>query len=545
MAVVTKKKTRSHKDKESKKGRHGIEQRKDTKKYYFDYDEADRAVRFIETNLVHIEGKDAGKPFILIPWQRTIIEDLFGWKRKSDKTRRYRVLYFEVPRKNGKSTLGAAIALYLMFADREYGAQIVSAAADREQARIIFDMASKMVKNSSKLSQLAACYRSSVAYYQYGNSYKVLSADAFSKHGKNLHGILFDELHAQPNRELVDVLKTSTGTRLQPLEIYMTTAGYDRTSICWEYHQYAEGVKDGRIKDDTFYPVIYAADFKDDWRDPKIWAKANPNLGITISYDYLERECKKAQETPAYENTFRRLHLNQWTEQESRMIPMHIWARNHHPFEQAELEGRECYGGLDLASTMDIAAFTLVFPYEKHLKVLPFFFVPEENMPSRHKKNPMANYPEWSRRGHLIATEGNVVDYDYIRNFILKLNERFNIKKIAYDRWNATQLTTQLDGDGLEMEPFGQGYKSMSAPTKELLKRLTSGQLWHTDHPVFNWMAGNVAAETDPEGNIKPSKKRSKEKIDGIVATVMAIGLMIADAGEAKSVYEERGLITF
>lgn len=540
MAEKKKKKTHS-----IKKERQGIELRDDTDDFYFDYDEAARAVRFIEKNLVHIEGKDAGKPFTLEQWQRVIIEDLFGWKRRIDKTRKYRVLYFEVPRKNGKSTLGAAIALYLMFADREYGAQIVSAAADREQARIIFDMASKMVGNSAKLSELAAVYRSSIAYYKYGNSYKVLSADAFSKHGKNLHGILFDELHAQPNRELVDVLKTSTGTRLQPLEIYMTTAGYDRTSICWEYHEYAIKVKEGIVKDDSFYPVIYAAEQNDDWRKQETWEKANPNIGTTISYDYLERECKKAQEVPAYENTFRRLHLNQWTEQESRMIQMHVWAQNARKFTPEELAGKQCWAGLDLATTSDITALVLAFPVEKEIRLLPYFFVPAENMPGRYKKNPLANYPEWAHRGHLIATEGNVVDYDFIRNFINELAERYNIRKIAYDRWNATQLTTQLDGDGLDLEPFGQGYKSMSAPTKELLKRITAGQLIHPDNPVLNWMAGNVAAEADADGNIKPSKRRSKEKIDGIVAATMAIGLYILDTTDPKSVYEDRGLITF
>lgn len=529
----------------NKETRHGIEQRESTDKYYFDYDEAARAVRFIEKNLVHIEGKDAGHPFILETWQRVIIEDLFGWKRKADHTRKYRVLYFEVPRKNGKSTLGAAIALYLIFADREYGAQIVSAAADREQARIIFDMASKMVSNSAKLSELAAVYRSSIAYYKYGNSYKVLSADAFSKHGKNLHGILFDELHAQPNRELVDVLKTSTGTRLQPLEIYMTTAGYDRTSICWEYHEYALKVKLKQIEDQSFYPVIYAAEQEDDWRQQSTWEKANPNIGTTISYDYLERECKKAQEVPAYENTFRRLHLNQWTEQESRMIQMHVWQRNARQYQPGELEGKDCWAGLDLSTTSDVTALVLAFPIDKEIRLLPFFFVPRENMPARQKKNPLANYPEWAARGHLIATEGNVIDYDYIRKFINDLAERYNIRKIAFDRWNATQLTTQLDGDGLNLEPFGQGYKSMSAPTKELLKRITAGQLIHPDNPVLNWMAGNVAAESDADGNIKPSKKRSKEKIDGVVAAVMAIGLYTMDTTDPKSVYEDRGLITF
>lgn len=537
--------TRSRSKEKPTEERYGLEERKATRKFWFDYKEAYRAIQFVERNLVHIEGKYAGLPFILEPWQRVIFENVFGWKKKKTNKRRYRVLYIEVPRKNGKSTLGAAIALYLLFADREFGAQIVSAAADREQAALIFEMASKMVEQSPKLEQMSAIFKRSMAYYELGNTYKVLSADARGKHGRNLHGILFDELHEQPNRNLYDTLKTSTGSREQPLEVYMTTAGYDKTSICWEIHEYALGVLSGKIKDDSFYGVVFAASPKDDWRKKETWEKANPNLGVTINYEYLERECKTAQETPAYENTFRRLHLNQWTEQESRMIPMHVWDANDGKFKESDLIGKPCWGGLDLASTQDIGSLVLVFEIEKDLCLLPFFYTPKENMPGRYKKNAQANYPEWASRGYLIATEGNVIDYDYIRNHILDLSKRFDIKKIGFDRWNATQLTTQLDGEGVEMVPFGQGFQSMSAPTKEFLKRLTARQVRHLSHPVLSWMAGNVAAEQNADGHIKPSKKKSKEKIDGIVSTVMGVGMMMLEGEEKPSVYEERGLRSF
>lgn len=518
--------------------------RKKGGEYYFDEAAADRAVRFIERYLVHVEAPHAGKPFLLEQWQRKIIEDVFGWKR-ADGTRKYRVLYFEVPRKNGKSTLGAAIALYLLCADKEYGAQIVSAAADTEQASLVFSLAKRMVSWSPKLSSIIEAYRKSLVFMDLGNNYQVISADAYSKHGKNLHGILFDELHAQPNRELVDVLKTSTGTRLQPLEVYMTTAGYDKTSICYEYHDYAKKVRDGIVKDPGFYPVIYGADTADDWTDPKTWAKANPNLGVTVRLEYLQAECEKAKQIPAYENTFRRLHLNQWTEQESRLIPMATWEKGSVEVSEEALEGQECYGGLDLASTTDIAAFVLVFPAGKDLKVLARFWIPGEAVKRRSRQAHSGNWAEWASQGFLTATEGDVIDYDFIRADILKASERFNIRKIAFDRWNATQLTTQLAGDGIELEPWGQGYRSMSAPTKELLKRITSGQFHHGGNPVLTWMASNVQAEQDAEGNIKPSKKRSKEKIDGIVASVMALGMMMLEGDNPKSVYEDRGLISF
>lgn len=520
--------------------------RKPYKNFYFDYKNAERAKRFIEKNVKHVEGVHKGKPFILEPWQATVIEDIFGWKVKGTNLRRYRVLYIEVPRKNGKSTLGAAIALYLLFADKENGAQIVSAASNKEQAQIIFKMATDMVEMSPTLSKISSTFSNSLVYYKLGNSYKALSADKKGKHGKNLHGILFDELHEQPNRELVDTLKTSMGTRLQPLEVYMTTAGYDRTSICYEYHDYAVKVKEGIVEDDSFYPVLFFADDEDEWTDPKVWAKANPNLGITVRREFLERECKSAQEIPAYENTFRRLYLNQWTEQESRMIPMHQWAKTKNiAVTEEELEGLDCYGGLDLASTEDIASFCLVFPIGKLLKILPYFFCPKEIMPARHKKNQLANYPEWERRGYLIGTEGNVIDYDFIRNFILEKYKKFNIKKIGYDRWNATQLTNQLAGEGLDMEPFGQGFKSMNAPTKEFLKKLQAQELHHGGHPVLSWNAQNVASEVDADQNIKPSKKKSKEKIDGIVSVIMGLGMYISTIEEPESVYEERGLISF
>lgn len=536
-------KTRSRRAEGGRKFRYAIPEREETKRFYFDYGEADRAVRFIEENLVHSEDPHAGKPFILAKWQRTIIEDIFGWRRVKDDTRRYRTLYIEIPRKNGKSTLGAAIALYLMFADNEKGAQIVSAAADREQAHIIFGVASRMIEQSKKLRELAAVFRNSIAYYKLGNSYKVLSADVRAKHGKNLHGILFDELHEQPNRHLVDTLKTSTGTRVQPLQVYMTTAGFDRTSICWEYHQYAKALIEGRASDDSFYPVIFSAEEKDDWTDPKVWAKCNPNLGTTIRLEYLEEECAKAKKIPAYENTFRRLHLNQWTEQDVRMIPMHIWAKNAVEINPEDFRDQECWAGMDLGSTDDITSVVLVFQKGDDLKVIPYFYCPEEQMAERFARNPTANYPEWARRGYIIATEGNVCDYKKIRNDILDLREKYKIRKIAFDSWNATQITVDLAQDGFDMEPFRQGTFSMNAPTKEMLKRLAAGRLHHGNHPVMTWMAGNAAALTDGDGNIKPSKKKSKEKIDGIVALCMAIGVMIKEQNEGPSVYEERGLV--
>lgn len=515
--------------------------------YWLDEAAADRAVEFFERFLRHVKGRWAGAPFQLMDWQRDeVIRPLFGWKR-ADGMRRYRTVYVEVPRKNGKSTLAAGVALYLLFADREMGAEVYSAAADKDQAAIVFDVAKSMVEMSPALAKRAQTFKRSIVVPSTRSTYKVLSADAFTKHGLNAHGVIFDELHAQPNRELWDVLTTSVGARSQPVIFAMTTAGYDRESICWEVHEYARKVKEGIFDDPSFLPVIYAADEGDDWRDSEVWAKANPGLGVTVSYDYLEGEARKAELVPAYQNTFRRLHLNQWTQQESRWLPMEKWDACAYPVDPKELEGRECYGGLDLASTSDIAAFVLVFPSQKEgepVQVLPFFWIPEENMVQRALKDRVP-YDAWVRDGWMEATPGNVIDYERIRARIEALGERYDIREIAFDRWGAFQMSNQLQDAGFTMVGFGQGFVSMSPPTKELLRLVLSGKLAHGGNPVLRWMADNLVVSVDPAGNVKPNKKKSREKIDGIVALVMALDRAIRNAGERKgSVYEERGLRT-
>lgn len=488
----------------------------------------------------HVKGELAGEPFKLDQWQAAIVGAMFGWKRP-DGTRRFRTVYIEVPRKNGKSTLCAGLALYLLYADGEPGAEVYSAAAEREQASIVFDVARQMVDAEPILRQHAKVFRKSIAIEKAAATYKVLSADAYTKHGLNAHGIIFDELHAQPNRELWDVLTTSTGARAQPLTVAITTAGYDRNSICWEVHDYACKVRDGIIEDGSFMPVIYAAGEEDDWTLSATWAAANPGLGISLREDYLATEAAKAGELATFQNTFRRLHLNQWTEQAVRWLPMDRWDEMNAPL--ADLAGRPCWGGLDLASTTDIAALVLVFPDDAGgYDVLPRFWIPAENSRAREKRDRVP-YPTWVTEGHITATPGDVIDYDHIRADINALGELHDIREIAVDRWNATQLVTQLDGDGFSVAMFGQGYRSMSAPSKELEALVLGRKLRHAGNPVLRWMAANVAVEMDPAANIKPSKRRSSERIDGIVALVMALARATAGATEAGSVYDDRGMI--
>ncbi len=513
-------------------------------RFHFDEQAAEVAVLFFETLLTHVKGEWAGQPFILEEWQKEeIVRPLFGWKRE-DGTRRYRTAYIELPRKNGKSSLAAGIALYLLFADGEPGCEVYSAAGDRAQASIVFDIASTMVEDQPALKSLSKTYKRSIVIEDTRAKYWVLSADVPTKHGLNAHGVIFDELHVQPNRDLWDTLKTSTGSRRQPMVVAITTAGFDRESICWEIHDYARQIKAGLIEDDTFLSCIYGAEQDDDWLDEEVWAKANPNLGVSLKLDYLRAEARVAELTPAYQNTFRRLHLNQWTQQETRWIPMEAWDACAAPMNAKLLEGAECYGGLDLANTSDIASFVLCFPSERgedeRFALLAFFWIPEENMVERARRH-RVSYDAWARDGLITATPGNVIDYAVIVKQIEALGELYNIREIAFDRWGAFQVSQELDGAGFEMVGFGQGYASMAGPTKELLRLILDGKLSHGGNKVLRWMADNVVVSQDAAGNLKPNKKKSREKIDGIVATIMAIDRAMRHS--PKSVYEDRGIL--
>lgn len=509
--------------------------------FWFDKRAADLAVAFFEKLLVHSKGEWAGQPFKLQEWQREeIIKPLFGWKR-ADGTRRYRTAYIEIPRKNGKSTLSAGLALYLLFADGEPGAEVYSAAADTDQARIVFEEAQRMVEASPALSEHGKVFRRSIIVKSERSTYRVISADAHTKHGFNAHGIVFDELHAQPNRELWDVLNTSVGARRQPLMIMITTAGvYDPESICWEQHEYARQVLSGVIDDPSYFAYIAAADETDDWTSPVVWAKANPGLGETIKLDYLEAECRRAIQSPAYQNTFRRLHLNQWTAQEERWLDMAAWNACKQEF--PDLSGRPCFGGLDLASTTDIAAYLLCFPPiddGEPYRLLPFFWIPQENMIERVRRDRVP-YDAWVRDGFIYTTPGNVIDYDYIEKTIMQLALEYEIQEIAFDRWGATRIYQKLEEQRMTMVQFGQGFASMSPPMKEFLNLVLSKGIAHDGNPVLRWMADNVVARIDPAGNIKPDKAKSRTRIDGIVAGIMALDRALR---HAPSVYDERGII--
>ena len=514
---------------------------------HYDKDKADFAVSFIEC-LCHTKGTWAGKNFELIDWQEQIIRDVFG-TIKSNGYRQFNTAFIEVPKKNGKSELAAAVALLLLCGDGEQRAEIYGCAADRNQAKIVFDVAVDMVRFCPALEKRVKITESqkTIEYLPTKSKYQVLSADVANKHGFNTHGVIFDELHTQPNRKLYDVMIQGSGdARMQPLYFLITTAGNNTESICYEVHQKALDIISGRKIDPTFYPVIFGAGMDEDWTDPKVWKKANPSLGETIGIDKVQAACDSAKQNPGEENAFRQLRLNQWVKQSIRWMPMDKWDKCAFTVNEDDLEGRVCYGGLDLSSTTDITAFVLVFPPadedDKYI-ILPYFWVPEETLELRVRRDHVP-YDLWERQGFVMTTEGNVVHYGFIEKFIENLGERFNIREIAFDRWGAVQMVQNLEGMGFTVVPFGQGFKDMSPPTKELMKLVLEERLAHGGHPVLRWMMDNIFIRTDPAGNIKPDKEKSTEKIDGVIATIMALDRAIRCGNDTgASVYDDRGIL--
>lgn len=514
---------------------------------YYDKEYADFAVAFIES-LCHTKGTWAGKRFELMDWQEQIIRDLFGIL-KPNGYRQFNTAYIEIPKKNGKSELAAAVALLLTCGDGEQRAEVYGAAADRQQASIVFDVAADMVRMCPALNKRVKILASQkrLIYEPTNSFYQVLSAEAYSKHGFNVHGVVFDELHSQPNRKLYDVLTKGSGdARMQPLFFLITTAGTDTHSICYEVHQKAQDIIDGRKIDPTFYPVIYGADDTEDWTSPKVWKKCNPSLGETIGMDKVKTACESAKQNPGEENSFRQLRLNQWVKQAVRWMPMDKWDKCAFAVNEEQLQGRVCYGGLDLSSTTDITAFVLVFPpidEEDKYIILPYFWIPEDTLDLRVKRDHVP-YDVWQRQGYLQTTEGNVVHYGYIEKFIEQLGKKFNIREIAFDRWGAVQMVQNLEGMGFTVVPFGQGFKDMSPPTKELMKLTLEQKIAHGGHPVLRWNMDNIFIRTDPAGNIKADKEKSTEKIDGAVATIMALDRAIRCGNDtSESVYSSRGIL--
>lgn len=492
---------------------------------------ADGAVRFL-SSLPHVKGDKAGQLLVLEDWQEDYVRKLFGTLRSNGR-RLYRESYAEVPRKNGKSLLMAGIALYLLFADNEPGAEVYSAATTKEQACEVYDPAVAMVRQTPWLAKRCRIYRSPKMIYVESTNSKFLPivADEAQAHGKNPHGIIFDELHLQRNRELWDAMQTGRGARLQPLTIAITTAGHDRSTICWEKHQKALAVRDGVLDDPTFLPLVYAADPDDDWTDEATWRKANPNYGVSVVPEYMTEECDKAKQSALYENVFRRLHLNQWTEQAVRWIKLDEWDAGREDIDWHEFDGAPAWCGMDLSSTRDVTAFVTVFRDEERYYVRPQMWIPEASASQRaeHDQQQVRN---WAANGWVTETSGNEVHYEEVMDYIDRECQRFDVRTIAFDPWHSPGLIQRMNDAGFDQDKwrkFGQTVGNFAGPCRELERLLAGGLLRHDGNPALRWMASNVAAKVDPSGNVRPDKGKSGDKIDGIVAMLMAMGAALVD----------------
>jgi phage terminase large subunit-like protein len=504
----------------------------------FDINAADRVRRFFAKFLRHSKGQFAGKPFELLDWQwDRVIAPLYGWRR-ADGRRRFTRAAIGIPKKNGKSTLLAGLGLYHLVADGEKGAEVYSAAADRDQAGIIYNEAATMVDASPVLRHRIEVVRSrKVLNFSSANGiYKALSRDVPTKEGLNISCLLFDELHSQPDRKLWDCLRYGGAARRQPMLIWISTAGHDKGSLCYEQWQYALGVQRSEIVDTSLLAVIYETPMDADWTSPATWQAANPSWGQTIGPDSFREDCAEAQRSPASESSFRRYRLNTWVDAETRWIAADAWSACQGGFVAKDLEKKPCIVGLDLSTTTDITAAVLVFREGDHYRILPRFWVPRETMRTREREN-RVRLDEWARKGLVQVTDQPTVDYGEIRAWVGSLPSRYAVKEIAIDPWNATQLATQLVEDGHEVTYVRMGYGSISAATKEFEKLVLSGMIRHDGNPVMTWMVANCMVEQDAAGNVKPSKRKSTEKIDGVVAAILALARWIVAAEKRKSKY--------
>lgn len=495
----------------------------------FDAAAAEHVLRFYRF-LRHSKGEWAGRPFELEAWQQFALWVQFGWRR-ADGLRRFRTAYKSVARKNGKSTLASGVALYMLIADGEPGAEVYAAATKKDQARIVFEEAKRMALASPEIKSRVVILKDNIHVPGTQSKFEPLSNQAETLDGLNVSCASIDELHAHPTRELWDVLETATGARRQPLLDTSTTAGFNQMGICFELRSYGQTLladfdKADGVHDDTFFYLDYTLDEGDDWRDPETWPKANPNLSVSVKADDLGRKVEKATQLATAQNNLLVKHMNVWTRQDVLWLPMDRWDGCRREIDRTSLARKKCYGGLDLSKTRDTTSLVLVFPVGDDLLVLPFFWIPRGRAQERERSDRVP-YSLWESQGLIEFTDGDVIDGRVIRRRVRELAAEFQLAELAYDPWNATDTAIELkENDGIECVECRQGFASLSGPSKELENRLLAGTLAHDGHALLRWHASNVAVKDDGSGNIKPIKPNHQDpkKIDGIVALVMAIG---------------------
>lgn len=493
---------------------------------YFDRAEPERVIEFFERFLCHTEGEYDGKPFILDPWQQAMIWILYGWKRTGTGYRRFKFAYNEIGRGNGKSGLASGLGIYELIGFGEAGAQVYSAATDKKTAKLVWDTAALMVNRSPFLKARITIFRDNMHIPGTASKFEPCASEDTNLLGLRPSFIILDELHVHSSAGVWDVFVSAMGKRRNPLLFAITNSGYDRHSVCWKQREYSVKVLDGIFEDDTWFAWISGIDDDDDWEDETCWIKANPALGTIVSLDDMRQQAVKAKNDPSALNSFLRFRLSRWTESHTAWMPMHRWDACNIAVDAKALVGRPCLGAMDLSTTTDISAFVLLFPPfgdDSLWRVIPRFFLPEESLTERVKRDRVP-YDVWQRQGLFNLTPGSIIDYGFIRAEVNRLSQQHKFRQIVFDRWNSNDIVKNLEDDGFELVKWGQGYQDMNAPTKRLMELVLTNQIAHGGDPVLRWMASNVMVYVDPAGFIKPDKSRSIEKIDGIVALIMALG---------------------
>lgn len=520
---------------------------------YFNRKAATKACSFFPKLLKHSKGKWSGKPFILEPWQEFLIWNIFGWEN-ANGTRRFKVAYIQVARKNGKSTLASGIGLKMMVADGEYGAEVYVGATKKPQAYITFSEAQNMVRKSPALSEYITVFRHNLHSLELNAKFEPLASDSEKQDGLSPNCGIIDEYHAHKTDGLYNVIESGMGARTNPLMFVITTAGFNRHGPCYALRDVCVKILNGVVDQDQVFSLIYEMDEEDDWENSDNWAKANPSMAtIDTTLQFIKNRYSLVKTDPSKYVDFLTKNLNRWMDASDVWIEDARWMANNNPVSLESLRGMSCYAAIDLSSTTDITAVTLLTRDGDYFKILPFFFVPKMTAEQRTKKDGVP-YDLWIREGYIEETEGDVVDYDHIRrrlsgyyveDGIVKhdpncIADRVNLVRVGYDKWNASQLVNDLVNDGVRLSEFRQGFASMSAPTKEFKKLALKNQLAHGGNPVLRWMISNVEIKRDPAGNEKPDKGTSSERIDGAVASIMALGEYLTDNASFGDMFNVR-----
>lgn len=515
------------------------------KGFWFDKEAGDYVVRWIEKYCRHHLAEWAGRRLLLEEWQKENLRQIYGWKRP-DGTRRFRKAWWETPRKQGKTQIAGANGLFLFTGDSEPGAEVYTTATKKEQALICHHAARGMAQQSPELKQIIQIPKAKHANLTcdaLGSKMQALASDYGSLDGLNPHGDIRDEVHAWTDHELAGVLNTAMGSRRQPLTLEVTTAGtYDAEGVGWQHHNYAVELLEGAFEDDRQFVYIAAIDEDDDPWDPKTWAKANPNLGISLKPDFIAEQAAEAQRSPIAANDFLRLHCNRWTSQVDRWLNIERWNECTKPLDLPAMATLPCYGGLDLSKTTDLTAFVLtVILSDGEVAFIPTFWLPESKLEEEKTKKGQRRYRDWVDHGFIKVTPGDVVDYSFVRKDINEQGKRFKIREIGFDPYNATQLATELMSDGFSMVEVRQGPPSLSEACKFFEARILERKIRHGGHPVLAWCVGNAVARSDANGNIAPDKKRAKDKIDGVSAAVTALTRHVVAKPVDQGGYLSRG----